>query len=754
MGKKNNIIGHRFNILVRFCYTAAVILMVSALDSQHQEAQQSSSPLLFGVLIFAFLIALSGVMMIIHHQIIVRQGAALVRNEHKLVSTISVLAREHHRLLDLVQSDTFSTARLLHQQGSINQSFHDLTALLTTEERQPSATAQVKQYEATWLVIERRIERWQQDWQGVEKTALLAELERGEATLHQLHTLRETEFTAHMKSWSNSLDRLNRLLLLTIMLFLMTALLTIWGFRRLIVQRRRADEALRASERRHLALLETIPDIVLRRTRDGIYTEYKPASQFGRFMPSQEFIGKSIWEILPPDIAQLSMAASERALDTGEEQLYEYQMHHRQTGLLRNHEARVTPCGEDEVQVIVRDITEEKQQAAHLYQAQKLESLGVLAGGIAHDFNNLLTGMLAQNSLARSKLMHGLPALAHIEKAITSAERAADLTRQLLAYAGRGNFQIGPLDLNRLIRENAGLLETALPNRAELQLQLLDELPVIEADRGQIQQVVMNLVINAAEALGADGGYVRITTTAKMLDGQQPFACVTGEALPEGAYTVLEVSDNGIGMDEITVRRIFDPFFSTKTRGHGLGLAATLGIIRTHHGGIQVHSEPGLGTQFTIIFPVASTHLRPTLATDAAALTTCDPQVHVLVIDDEAAIREVVTDILTNEGIATVTAASGVEGIAIFREQQGLIGLVLLDLKMPGMSGEETLRELRRIDPTIPVVLSSGYTETEISHHLQSADKLLFLQKPYDISQLLHAVKSLLTNQPMAALVS
>lgn len=414
--------------------------MVSALDSQRQEAQQSSSPLIFGVLIFAFLIALSGVMMIIHHQIIVRQGAALVRNEHKLVSTISVLAREHHRLLDLVQSDTFSITLLIHQQERINQSFQDLTALLTTEEREPSATAQVKQYEATWLVIEQRIERWQQDLQGVEKTALLADLESSEATLYQLHALRETQFIEHMNQWSSSLDRLNRLLLLTSLLFTITALLTTWGFMRLIVQRRRADMALRASERRHLALLETIPDIVLRRTRAGIYTDYKPASQFGRFMPSQEFIGKSIWEILPLAVAQLSMEASERALDNGEEQLYEYQMQQRQTGLLRHYEARVTPCGEDEVQVIVRDITEEKQQTAHLYQAQKLESLGVLAGGIAHDFNNLLTGMLAQNSLARSKLMQGLPALAHVEKAITSAERAADLTRQLLAYAGRGEF--------------------------------------------------------------------------------------------------------------------------------------------------------------------------------------------------------------------------------------------------------------------------------------------------------------------------
>lgn len=273
---------------------------------------------------------------------------------------------------------------------------------------------------------------------------------------------------------------------------------------------------------------------------------------------------------------------------------------------------------------------------------------------------------------------------------------------------------------------------------------------MVEADRGQIQQVVMNLVINAAEALGADGGYVRITTAAQILDGHHPFPCVTGEALPEGAYTRLEVRDNGSGMDEATTKRIFDPFFSTKIRGHGLGLAATLGIIRTHHGGIQVHSEPGRGTQFTIVFPVAHTHLRPALATDAAALATCAPQVHVLVIDDEAAIREVVTDILSNEGIATVTAAGGAEGIAIFREQQVVIGLVLLDLKMPGMSGEETLRELRRLDPTIPVVLSSGYTETEISHHLQSADKLLFLQKPYDISQLLHAVQTLLTNQPVA----
>jgi two-component system cell cycle sensor histidine kinase/response regulator CckA len=357
--------------------------------------------------------------------------------------------------------------------------------------------------------------------------------------------------------------------------------------------------------------------------------------------------------------------------------------------------------------------------------------------------------MLAQNSLAKYKLGRGLPALEHIDKAIISAERAADLTRQLLAYAGKGKFQIITLDLNQLIRETSGLLETALPNRTVLQLHLVDSLPLIEADRGQIQQVVMNLVINAAEALHDDGGYVRLTTVSQIITTADDANRYMGANLQPGHYVALQVCDNGTGMEPKTLNQIFDPFFSTKTLGHGLGLAATLGIIRTHHGGIRVQSQPGVGTIFTLLFP--ATTVQPIAPADNIVMLP-PPHDHkqlVLVIDDESSICEAVTDILATEGLPVIVAASGEVGIECFRQHRSQIGLVLLDMKMPGLSGEETFRALRQIDPLLKVILSSGYNEAEVHRHFGESGIVAFLQKPYNFALLTQAVHAALTAHPM-----
>lgn len=526
--------------------------------------------------------------------------------------------------------------------------------------------------------------------------------------------------------------------------FVLSMLLTFYSLLQLIRERRRVEDALRTSERRHRILLDTIPDIVLRRKRDGTYTDYKPAKAFGTFMPQADFIGKSITEILPLAIAQLSMEASERALLTGKEQIYEYRMPHRKTGELRDYEGRVFPCGEDEVQVILRDVTDEKLQKERWHQAQKLESLGVLAGGIAHDFNNLLTGMLAQSSLAKFKLGRGLPALEHIDKTVTAAERAADLTRQLLAYAGKGKFQINALDLNQVLRETAGLIEAALPNRATLQLQLTDPLPLIEADHGQLQQIVMNLVINAAEALHENGGYVRLATKVEPVTTAHHANPYLDTPLPPGDYVALQVADNGCGMEQETLKRIFDPFFSTKVQGHGLGLAATLGIIRTHHGSIQVETQLGGGTTFTVLFPAVA--LPPVASCNDAqpVMLAYTPKQQILVIDDEPTVREAVTDILQIDGWQICAASSGAEGIESFRQHHNEIGLILLDMKMPGLSGAETFQGLRAIDPSLKVILSSGYHETEMHHFLGEAGIIAFLQKPYDSTLLRQAVQDAL----------
>ena len=298
-------------------------------------------------------------------------------------------------------------------------------------------------------------------------------------------------------TWTESSHSVNKLLsgagvVITVLILLVTYI--IYQFFRVQGQ---IEQGLRKSEQRLRAILDTIPDAVFRLTDSGYYVDAKPAKDLGGPIETNTVIGKHITQVLPASLATLILTAMEAAFITGQEQLCEGQLYDEPRQIMHSLEVRLVPIGKAEVQIIVRDITKDKQQEEAVLQAQKLESLGILAGGIAHDFNNLLTGMLAQSSLAKMKLGKGLAATDNIDKAIVSAERAAALTRQFLAYAGKGKFQIVPLNVNELICETTGLMQTALPSHTRLILTLDDTLPAILADRGQIQQVVMNLFINA-----------------------------------------------------------------------------------------------------------------------------------------------------------------------------------------------------------------------------------------------------------------
>lgn len=706
--------------------------------------------LLVGSLVVILLSAMVGGAFIFNRQLTVQQQTHQMHAEYDALYEIALLQRTHLKLAEAIRSQKPQVFRENYQQirRQIDHHLQSIALIYNNADFHPSIRQQLAIYQQEWIKVQSILNQVaKQPTNTAAQTALYSKLPLFEVALTNL--LEESHFALdeHITTWLNSLQYVAELLSGANLIFGVIVFLTGYSFFQFIRERKRAEKVIEASERRHRALLETIPDIVLRRKRDGIYTDYKPAKNFGRFMPSSNFIGKHISQILPPDVVELSMAASEKALLTGQEQVYEYRMPNRLTGAIRDYEARVLPSNDEEVQVIVRDVTEDKRQEERLHQSQKLESLGVLAGGIAHDFNNLLTGMLGQTSLAKFKLARGLPATEHIDKAITSAERAAELTRQLLAYAGKGKFQIIALNLSELIRETTGLLETALPNRTELQLQLADSLPLIEADRGQIQQVVMNLVINATEALHEEGGYVRITTRQQTLSANDDTNSYMGDKLQPADYVALEIFDNGCGMDDKIISRIFDPFFSTKMHGHGLGLAATLGIMRTHHGGIQVQSQLGSGTTFTLLFPVLKAPIATPIPAEADIDLYPTTKPLVLLIDDEKAIRESVTDILTMDNIRVITAANGTEGIACFRQHQHQIGLVLLDLKMPGMSGEETLRALRQIDAQVRVILSSGYNETEVSHLFHEGEIMAFLQKPYNFALLTQRVRKALNSK-------
>ncbi len=388
------------------------------------------------------------------------------------------------------------------------------------------------------------------------------------------------------------------------------------------------------------------------------------------------------------------------------------------------------------------DVTDQRRIEEQLRHTQKLESLGVLAGGVAHDFNNLLTGILGNASLALDNLAPGDPNGPLLDGVVKAAGRAAELTRQLLAYAGKGRFVMRTVDLSELVREISGLVQTSFPGRAQLRLQLADRLPGIDADPGQLQQIVMNLVINGAEAIGPQGGVVLVQTALQDVDEQYIGTMSSaGELLRPGRYVALEVHDSGCGMDEETLSKIFDPFFSTKFAGRGLGLSAVLGIVRAHRGALKVYSKPGQGTTFKVLFPSSA---NPVGNAADTAVRDLEGKGTILVVDDEEIIRATARHTLLKYGYGSIVAENGAAAIDIYKGDPEKVSLVLLDLTMPVMSGEETLRQLQMVNPKVKVLLTSGYNEAEAVQCFAGKGLAGFIQKPYAASALAEKVKEAL----------
>jgi PAS domain S-box-containing protein len=385
------------------------------------------------------------------------------------------------------------------------------------------------------------------------------------------------------------------------------------------------------------------------------------------------------------------------------------------------------------------DITERKKAETRLRESQKLESLGLLAGGVAHDFNNLLVGVIGNASLALELLTPDHPATELLDGVIRTGQQAAHLTRQMLAYSGKGKFLVEALNLSAVIPEMAGLIRTSISKKIALHLDLERDLQPIQADRGQVQQVFMNLALNAAEAIGSHDGLITIKTGVQEVDGPYLRLRPEAAALPPGQYVCLEVHDTGCGMDEATRARIFDPFFSTKFTGRGLGLAAVAGIVRGHQGAIVVSTAPGKGSCFTVLFPAAArTGVERPAAGPGAAIRGSGV---VLVVDDEKLVREMMKKVLQRYGYTVLLAESGPAAIDLLRRDPGDIALVVLDLSMPRMSGEEALPELRKVRPEIKILVSSGYSESETMGQFRSHQVSGFIQKPFTGTGLAEKVK-------------
>ncbi len=390
---------------------------------------------------------------------------------------------------------------------------------------------------------------------------------------------------------------------------------------------------------------------------------------------------------------------------------------------------------------LITDVTERKRAEASLREAQKLESLGLLAGGVAHDFNNLLVGVIGNASLAQDMLPPDHPAAGLLDEVLKTGEQAAHLTRQMLAYSGRGKFLLEPLNLSLLIPEMTGLVRPSIPRKIELQLDVEPDLPAIEADRGQVQQVFMNLALNAAEAIGGEQGAIIVRTFTENVNQRYMRLHPETPALPAGKYVCLEVRDTGCGMDEATKARIFDPFFSTKFTGRGLGLAAVAGILRGHRGAIAVDSGPGKGSRFTVLFPAAEPLAGKPPAARSSALQGSGV---ILVVDDEAVVGRMAQKALERHGYTVLLAESGLAAIDVLKRYPGEIALIVLDLSMPHMNAEEALPELRKIRPGIKVVVSSGYSESETMTLFSGQRVSGFIQKPYTASRLAEKVRGCL----------
>ena len=632
-----------------------------------------------------------------------------------------------------------------------------------------------------------------------------------------------------------------------------------------ITDRKRAEDDLRRTLAINKALLDAVPDLMFRLDRKGRFLETKregiPAQNF--YVPPDQFLGKTAWEILPPDVADQALSAMTEVLQNRGLKSFEYAMD--LGGEKRHFEARLTPCGEDEVLVlvreisdrklaedalrqseekyrllfegskdmiyistldgqlldvnqagvamlgfsskeeffqagvlgtyqnaadrrrfsaamardgfvkdfelalkckdgrpitvlltadairdpagavmayrgIIRDITERRRLEQQLFQAQKMESIGAMAGGIAHDFNNILGVILGYSSFMKTKLAPDHQFFNYVDSIERGAQRAADLTLQLLAFARGGRMDTKPVNINAVVTETVQLIARTIDKNIEIRSRLTPGLPTVQADSAQLQQVLMNLFNNARDAM-PEGGELLVETTRETISSRD--LRVRTDAAP-GDYLVIAVSDTGIGIDKENLAKVFEPFFTTKEKGKGtgLGLAMVYGVVKNHRGFVRVYSEVGSGSTFRVYLPISG-EPEPIVEVKEEKTHPLGSET-LLVVDDEADIRDFIRDIFTEYGYKVLTAATGPEAIEAYHAHPGGIDLVILDMVMPKMDGRETLRRLREIDPGVRALLSSGYSQDGQAQKMMVDGVRGFLQKPYDVDLLLTTVRGVL----------
>jgi PAS domain S-box-containing protein len=508
-----------------------------------------------------------------------------------------------------------------------------------------------------------------------------------------------------------------------------------------IRERQRAEEIAKTQAStlaEQAALLDLAPDAIFSMRMNGNITYWNRGAEEMYGWSKEEALGSNIHELLRTEFPIPLEEIRNHLVQTG--QWSGEIKHHTRQGeplnVLTSWAVRTrdgTPSGWLE---IARDVTAWRRLEEHLRETQKLESLGVLAGGVAHDFNNLLTGIMGNISLAIELAKSRDDVSAILENALNASEKAAYLTSQMLAYVGKGQFVVESVNLASVVSEAIRLVRSSIPDSVRLDLDLRPDVCCIRADPTQLQQIAMNLILNGAEAIGEEEGKLLVRVAGRRIDPEKDgVRCDVGHLDP-GDYGVVEVQDTGPGIDPAIRPKIFDPFFSTKFAGRGLGLASTAGIVRLLNGAICVESAPGEGTTFRVLLPMRT---GGKTAADAQ-----EAQNRILIVDDEEVVRQAASDILRTQGYEVLAAENGRQAVDLFRQREGRFALVLLDLTMPVMGGPQAIGKLKAIRPDVPVLVSTGLTEETAMRRFAGADIAGFIQKPYTLHALVEKVRSVL----------
>jgi len=506
------------------------------------------------------------------------------------------------------------------------------------------------------------------------------------------------------------------------------------------LQFKREAEALAESESRYKVLLDSSPNAI-GVSRHGKWVYMNPAAlTLFAAENMEEILDTIVLDYIHPDyhamaIEHMRMQEKENiTLSVVEEKLV------RRSGEVFTAEVQTRPVifeGEPAFLTGCTDISARKRYEQEklalqnqLEHAQRLESLGVLAGGIAHDYNNLLAAILGNAELARMEVDESEQGVRYFENIEEACDQASKLSKQMLMYAGKGSYLLEVLNVNSMVRSMSRLIRASVSSQINLRVKFDSSLPCIEGDGSQIRQVILNFIINGAEAIGGESGEIKLTTKTVWAKRNFLDKLYNGTNLPEGEYVMIEVKDTGCGMDKELQSKIFDPFFTTKDTGTGLGLSTVLGIVRGHKGAVELISEPGQGTTFAILIPATDKPPATKIVT-TGEIEGWQGEGTILIVDDDVSVREVAKAIVKKFHFDVLTANDGREGVNVFRKHHEKIIAVLLDMTMPQLGGIDAMREIREIEPSVPIILVSGYSQVDVASLTQGDQPDDFVQKPF-----------------------